>query len=159
MVCVNCDSEKVIKSGFYNDMQRYKCKSCGYRFTDSSRKRPSDPYWKTKALQLWLEGLNIKIIAGLVGFNESTVKEWLNPYLSDLRGFRLNKYKQQTKIFKHHKMLIVDLDSKFSSGVVFRGQSNGMIWGVCNRWTKEELEVGREVRKKRIATRKDDHRR
>lgn len=147
MVCVNCDSEKVIKSGFYEDFQRFKCKGCGFRFTDKTRKRPSDPFWPTKSLQLWLEGLNIGVIADLVGFDESTVKNWITPYLSNLRHFRLNKYKQQTRIVKHHKMLIVDLDSKFSSGVVFRGRSNGMIWGVSNRWTKEELEKGRENNK------------
>lgn len=31
--CPGCGSKDIIKSGFYQDIQRYKCKSCGVRFS------------------------------------------------------------------------------------------------------------------------------
>ena len=57
--CKNCNSNRTVKNGFTNGgNQRYLCKNCGYRFTDNTTFRKNDFYFTTKAVQLWLEGLN-----------------------------------------------------------------------------------------------------
>ena len=35
--CYKCHSSKIVKLGFYNDMQRYRCNNCGTSFTCKSK--------------------------------------------------------------------------------------------------------------------------
>ncbi|MEE3718017.1 hypothetical protein V2H45_14850 [Tumidithrix elongata RA019] len=39
MKCPTCAATEIIKNGWYRDRQRYRCKTCGYRFIESPLKK------------------------------------------------------------------------------------------------------------------------
>ncbi len=83
--CPNCSSTHFTKYGTREGkLQRYRCKKCNYRFTGETLVKKRDTYYKTKAVQLWLEGLTYKAIGHLLGFSDDTVSKWLKPYIKKL---------------------------------------------------------------------------
>lgn len=54
------------KAGIQRGKQRYKCKTCGYHFTQSMTKN-YPPEMHQKAVALYLEGLGFRAIGRLLG--------------------------------------------------------------------------------------------
>jgi transposase-like protein len=54
MLCKKCKCKSIVKNGFMKGKQRYKCRSCGYNFTDTPPRKTSLEIRK-QALQLYLE--------------------------------------------------------------------------------------------------------
>ena len=74
--CKNCGVSNYVKNGFAHGNQRYLCKTCGYRFTDT----PGHGYpvdMRYNAAILYLCGLSISCSAFLLGVAPSTVQVWL----------------------------------------------------------------------------------
>src|ERR1700728_2196923 len=64
------------KAGIQRGKQRYKCKGCGYHFTQSKPKSyPAEMH--QKALSLYLEGLGFRAIGRLLGVSNVTVLNWV----------------------------------------------------------------------------------
>lgn len=78
--CPRCESSQVIKSGFANNRQRYRCKSCNYFFTVLKEGKRIDNYYVVKALQLYLEGLSYREIERLLGVSHVSVSNWVKQY-------------------------------------------------------------------------------
>jgi len=53
MKCRKCSSEKRIKFGKADGVQRYKCKNCGYLYTVERRSTEKPPEMKDKAIMFW----------------------------------------------------------------------------------------------------------
>lgn len=74
--CKRCNSTKYVKNGFAHGNQRYLCKDCGHRFTDT----PGHGYpiaLRFNAAILYLCGMSITSAAFLLGVAPSTVQAWL----------------------------------------------------------------------------------
>jgi transposase-like protein len=76
--CPKCASMHKIKAGLNNyKKQRYKCKACGCHFTRSDSK--GYPYRiKRAAIQLYLEGIGLRIIGRTLNISNVTVLNWIS---------------------------------------------------------------------------------
>jgi transposase-like protein len=95
--CPQCQSEKFIKSGIVNDRQRYKCKSCQYYFTVNKIGKKIDPYYVTKALQLYLEGLSYREIERILGVSHVSVMNWVKKH--NIHKVKNSNYHPTYKIY------------------------------------------------------------
>ncbi|MGF1532393.1 MAG: helix-turn-helix domain-containing protein [Bernardetiaceae bacterium] len=101
--CPRCQSTSVIKSGFANNRQRYRCKSCNYFFTVLKEGKKIDNYYVVKALQLYLEGLSFREIERLLGVSHVSVSNWVRQY----KVHRPDEfdYRPSYRIFTHKELL------------------------------------------------------
>lgn len=79
MQCKRCKSNKYIKNGLDKGKQRYKCKSCGYNFTDTPPRGYSIET-KLQALHLYLEGLGFRSIARFLKVSNVAVLNWIKAF-------------------------------------------------------------------------------
>lgn len=79
-ICPKCQSARAIKSGIVNERQRYACKDCGYHFTVQKEGKKIDPYYVTKAIQLYLEGMSYREIERILGVSHVSVMNWVKIY-------------------------------------------------------------------------------
>ena len=79
MVCRKCESENNVKYGKMNNMQRYKCKNCGFQFTKEVSNGRSETE-RNKAIALYLLGLSMRTIAKLFRVNVTTVLYWIRNF-------------------------------------------------------------------------------
>jgi len=70
MKCKKCSSNKRIKFGKPEGVQRYEYKNCGY-----STEKP--PEMKQAAINLYLEGLGFRAIGRLLKISHGTVYQWV----------------------------------------------------------------------------------
>ncbi len=76
MYCSRCGSTACFKNGKMRGKQRFRCKGCGYNFTNSHG-RGYPPALKLQAFQLYTENMGIRSIARFLGVSPSTVMRWL----------------------------------------------------------------------------------
>ena len=131
--CPNCSSIRFTKFGTRNGkLQRYRCKDCLYRFTDETIVRKRDQYYKTKALQLWLEGLTFIAIGHLIGFSDDTIGKWLRPYIDKLGPLQLDRRKLTGRTKQYRKIIYVDGLNNHSSGIIVNGFESH-IFGISRK--------------------------
>lgn len=83
MKCKKCETIKVIKAGFIRKHQRYKCKECGYFFTDTPLR--GHPYHeKLLGLQLYASGLSLRRIGYLLKVSQVAVQKWIQKLVPTL---------------------------------------------------------------------------
>ena len=106
--CPKCHSEKVIKFGFYNGIQRYKCKNedCCKTFIDEK----SNPFRYSKKFkenweqyfELFIKGLSLRECAAKMGITLVTAFFWRHRFLHDLKIKnhieRIDSYVEFTKL-------------------------------------------------------------
>lgn len=82
MRCPKCRLSKLqIKDGFTPaGSQRYRCKSCGCRYTPAPRERGYDEEVRLQALTLHLEGYSFRQIARLLNVNHQSVVNWITDF-------------------------------------------------------------------------------
>lgn len=78
--CPRCKSEATTKAGLVNGRQRFKCKSCNYHYTVQKKGKEIDPYYVTKALQLYLEGMSYREIERIIGVSHLTIGKWVRQH-------------------------------------------------------------------------------
>lgn len=103
LFCPKCQKSDVVKSGFVNDKQRFKCKYCNYFFSVNKLGKKIDSYYAIKALQLYLEGVSYREIERLLGISHVTV-------INLVKQFNINrpstaKYKPTYKILNHKDLI------------------------------------------------------
>ncbi len=77
LVCKKCSSSHYVKNGYVQDHQRYRCRSCGYNFTDTAP-RGVHPALKSLALVLYgLGGVSMNKIAKMLGVSNVAVLKWI----------------------------------------------------------------------------------
>ena len=81
--CARCRSKELIKNGYVKDVQRWKCKSCGFSFT-RSRPKGAPRHLKEYAVLLWKKGLSQLAIAELVGYSNVSVGKWIDQLEAEL---------------------------------------------------------------------------
>ena len=76
MHCIRCGSVFYFKNGKMRSRQRYKCKCCGYHFTNTHG-RGYSPEIRLQAFKLYTENVGIRSIGRLLDVNPSTVMHWI----------------------------------------------------------------------------------
>jgi len=133
ILCPNCDSIKIIRFGKRGGKQRYCCKICGYRFTENTRLRKIDHYYHTKALQLYLEGLNYSGISYVLSVNETTVSRWIQPFAEILKPLQLKMDLTKLELLQQDKTIVTkSLNGGYTSGILFKG-FDCEIWGISRK--------------------------
>jgi transposase-like protein len=86
MLCPKCRFEEFqIKDGFTPaGSQRYRCKSCGLRYTPEVKERGYDEEVRLQALTLHLEGNSLRQIARLLDVNHQSVANWMTDFANHL---------------------------------------------------------------------------
>jgi transposase-like protein len=89
MDCPRCKSPERVKNGKVNNLQRYKCKNCGFNFTVSIKSTIRDSRLKRFALTLYLEGLGFHTIGRILGVSHVAVIKWVNKFGNKLNEIRI----------------------------------------------------------------------
>lgn len=109
-ICPKCDSKKCVKSGVVKGRQRYKCKKCNYFFTVNKIGKEIDPYFVTKALQLYIEGVSYREIERLLGISHVSVMNWVKKYRIKIP--REGNYHPTYRVLTHAELLGYLSDNK-----------------------------------------------
>lgn len=67
--------------------QRYKCSTCGHRYTPIQKPRGYKSEIRQKAIRLYLEGKNMRFIGRNLGIHHTTVSNWIKSYLENLPDY------------------------------------------------------------------------
>lgn len=86
MECKKCGGKAHNKNGFVKGHQRYKCKNCGYQFVPALQKG-FDEQTKLTACLLYISGLSLRTVAGLLHTSATSVLSWV-------RKFALQNYEK-----------------------------------------------------------------
>ena len=77
--CRKCGCEKTVKNGQHLGRQRYKCKECGFQFTQEQPKGKSIES-KCLAVILYVNGLSFRAIAKIVKVSHKAVYDWVKAF-------------------------------------------------------------------------------
>src|ERR1035437_10300423 len=89
--CPKCKLTELCKDGIVKNRQRYKCKSCNYRFTVETIGKSYD--LKRNALILYLEGLGFRSIGRYLKVSHVAVINWIKSF-----GEQLEQLKSEAEI-------------------------------------------------------------
>ena len=81
-ICSKCKSTSYIKSGFYNNKQRYKCKNCNCQYAMDNKKEYPE-FMKLRAIELLLVKMSIRSIARELNVSPGTIINWINKFKKD----------------------------------------------------------------------------
>jgi transposase len=84
--CPKCGANDYCRDGIVKNKQRYKCKSCGYRFTVDVVGKPK--VVKRNALILYLEGLELRSIGNFLNVSHVAVHNWMKSYGEPIEELR-----------------------------------------------------------------------
>lgn len=77
MECKNCHSPAYHKAWQTRWMQRYRCKSCGFYFTETISPRQWSTKHKMDAIRLYLSWLGLRPIGKILDYNNVTILQWI----------------------------------------------------------------------------------
>jgi len=79
MKCRKCGNTKAVKNGQHLGRQRYKCKECGFQYTQDKPKG-KDVETKCLAIVLYVNGLSFRAIAKIVKVSHKAVHDWVKAF-------------------------------------------------------------------------------
>jgi len=84
--CPYCKiNENQVKIGFNaSGSQRYRCKSCGRKYTPEPKEQGYPEGLHQQAVQWYVDGMNFRRIARHLGVHHQTVINWNNAYIATL---------------------------------------------------------------------------
>ena len=130
MQCPKCKSEKFIKDGIVKNKQRYKCKTCNFRYTVIQKSTEKPLYLKKFALQLYLEGLGFRSIGRVLKVSNVSVLNWIRQFGEQVKSLRSNEPVSITEIDEMHTyigtkktingygLLLIDVKSDSSTSLL-----------------------------------------
>lgn len=86
MECPKCqESERQVKAGRTGTgSQRYKCQRCGRRYTPEPKAQGYGDEIRLRAVQMYLDGGNLRRVARQLGVNHQSVANWVNAHAAQL---------------------------------------------------------------------------
>lgn len=86
MKCPKCEqTERQVKSGRTGTgSQRYKCQLCGYRYTPDPKAQGYSDEIRLRAVQLYIDGGNLRRVARQLEVNHQSVANWVNAHAAQL---------------------------------------------------------------------------
>ncbi len=93
--CKYCNSKKIVKDGFKNTIQQYKCNSCGHKFLDNQRypKMKNEKKIIATAIDLFYNGLSLrKVVLQIrrifgVAVSHVSIYNWIQKYIPIVKKF------------------------------------------------------------------------
>jgi transposase-like protein len=83
--CPLCQSSIVVKQGHNRSgTQRFWCRDCGRTFTAPAKQRGYPPEMRQRAVQLYLDGNNLRRTGRLLGIDHMTVAAWIRQHAQGL---------------------------------------------------------------------------
>ena len=80
MDCPKCKNREYTKDGIVRGKQRYRCKSCDYRYTVERKSDVKPKEVRRMALEMYLEGLGFRSIGRLLKISYMTVYYWVKQW-------------------------------------------------------------------------------
>ncbi len=102
MQCPKCKSERFTKDGIVKSKQRYKCKTCSFRYTVIQKSTGKPLYLKRFALQLYLEGLGFRSIGRVLNVSNVSVLNWIKQFGTQVKSLQSNEPVSVTEIDEMH---------------------------------------------------------
>ncbi len=102
--CPSCKSELRTKDGIIKGKQRYKCKSCNFRYTIEDRSDAKN-LLKRSALDLYLEGLGFRSIGRILKVSHVTVYNWIRSFGKIVESLRSSKTPEVVEIDELHSYI------------------------------------------------------
>jgi transposase-like protein len=86
MKCPKCErSERQVKAGRnQTGSQRYKCQQCGSRYTPEPQEQGYSNDIRLRAVQLYVDGGNLRRVARQLGVNHQSVANWVKAHVAQL---------------------------------------------------------------------------
>lgn len=75
--CKECGNAGVIKNGFMLGKQRYRCKKCGYNFTEGDKRVKYDATKKNLVVRMYLNNCGFRRISEILEVPFATVFKWI----------------------------------------------------------------------------------
>ena len=89
MTCPKCACSEAVKNGKMQGKQRYRCKSCGCNYTQSSKYRiPRET--RVECIKLYMEGLGFRSIARVTGVSHVIIQHWVKELGDKIEALRPN---------------------------------------------------------------------
>lgn len=121
MDCPKCGSGDHHKAGFVGDAQRWRCRSCGCKFTrGTSWEKPME--MRRQALRLYLEGMGFRAIGRVLGVSNVTVLKWIRAFGEEAE--RERKPEEPPKIAMIDEVWHFTAAKKTNAGSGFRNVSS-----------------------------------
>lgn len=73
--CPKCNSGKLVKNGFNQGRQRYKCRQCGHNPSVEERGYPKN--FRLHVVRTYLEGVGIRALSRIFNIGLATVSRWI----------------------------------------------------------------------------------
>lgn len=102
--CTSCKSELRTKDGIIKGRQRYKCKSCNFRYTIEDRSEAKN-LLKRSALNLYLEGLGFRSIGRILKVSHVAVYNWVRSFGKKVDELRSSKAPEIVEIDELHSYI------------------------------------------------------
>ena len=80
MNCPRCNESTYCKDGIVGGRQRYRCKSCGFRYTVEQKSDVKSVATKRLALSMYLEGVGLRAIGRILNISYGTVYQWIKKW-------------------------------------------------------------------------------
>ncbi len=138
--CEKCGSIRVVKYGFADNKQVFKCKDCGKKFREPSllKKAHYSPETVCLSLDLYFSGMSLRKIARTVSANfgedlgYTTIYSWLKRYIPKISEY-VNSLSPQLSETWHGDELFV----KMRNGIDYRKWKHiAFLWNVMDRKTR-----------------------
>ncbi len=75
--CKRCKAEGCVKNGFMQEKQRFRCKACGYNFTQGDGRTDYDAKTKQTVVRMYLNNCGFRRIAEIMEVPLTTVFAWI----------------------------------------------------------------------------------
>ncbi len=149
MNCPRCSHDKSNKDGFVKDIQRYKCKSCNYKYTVELKSTAKSKSIKKQALHLYLEGLGFRSIGRFLNVSNVSVLKWIRSFGEEIASLRkedkvievveldeMHSFIGSKKTTAGYGLLLIDLEKDLSTSLLAieetkRQRSFGKALKVC----------------------------
>ena len=102
--CPSCKSELKTKDGVVKVRQRYKCKSCNFRYTIGDRTNERN-ILKRSGLDLYLEGLGFRSIGRILKVSHVSVYNWIRSFGKIVESLRSSKTPEIVEIDELHSYI------------------------------------------------------
>ena len=89
--CPSCASTSYVKHGKVKGVQRYLCKTCGYKFTVAKKGKGIEKGYVVRAVQLYLEGMGFRAIERVLGVSHVSVMNWVKQLGEGIELIRLEE--------------------------------------------------------------------
>lgn len=107
MKCPKCEqTERQVKSGRTGfGSQRYKCQDCGQRYTPEPKAQGYSDEVRLRAVQMYIDGGNLRRLARQLGVNHQSVANWVNAHAAQLPEAPLPEHVEMIEMDELHTFI------------------------------------------------------